>query len=94
MLRYLVPIYVQQVHTGKVPAVRRAGGKIVRDPRQLPVREAIARNVFCLSEDQTIAEAASLMAHKNLDGFPVVREGILTGFLTRSDIVRKVIGRP
>ncbi|MEP6571285.1 MAG: CBS domain-containing protein [Gemmatimonadota bacterium] len=94
MLRYLVPSYVQQVNTGKVAAVRRAGGKIVSDPRQLPVREAMARNVFCLSEDQTIAEAATLMAHKNLDGFPVVREGILTGFLTRSDIVRKVIGRP
>jgi CBS domain-containing protein len=94
LLRYLVPSYVQQVNTGKVAAVRRVGGKIVSDPRQLPVREAMVRNVFCLSEDQTIAEAATLMAHKNLDGFPVVREGILTGFLTRSDIVRKVIGRP
>ncbi|MGH7702209.1 MAG: CBS domain-containing protein, partial [Gemmatimonadales bacterium] len=62
-------------------------------PGQLPVREAMSRNVFCLSEDQTVAEAATLMTNKELDRFPVVREGVITGFLTRADIVRKLVGR-
>lgn len=93
LLRYLVPAYVQRVNTGKTVSARKVGGRVVTDPGQLPVREAMSRNVFCLSEDQTVAEAATLMTNKELDRFPVVREGVITGFLTRADIVRKLIGR-
>jgi CBS domain-containing protein len=94
LIRYLVPSYVQRVNTGKIMAARRVGGRIVSDPAQLPVREAMNRNVLCLSEDQTIADAATLMANKDIHRFPVVREGVLTGFLTRADIVRKLVGKP
>ena len=38
------------------------------------------------------AEAASLMNNRNVDRVPVVKEGRLVGFLTRGDIVRKLIG--
>ncbi len=93
LLRYLLPAYVQRVNTGKSPAVRKVGGRIVADPRQLPVREAMVRNVVCVPEDQTLSDAASLMANKDLDRIPVVRDGVLTGMLTRADIVRKLIGR-
>jgi len=92
LIRYLVPSYVQRVNTGKIMAARKVGGKIVTDVAQLPVREAMSRNVLCLSEDQTIADAATLMANKDIERFPVVREGVLTGFLTRADIVRKLVG--
>ena len=36
--------------------------------------------------------AGALMAHKDLDRIPVVKEGALVGILARSDLVRKVIG--
>lgn len=56
------------------------------------VRDAMTRQVLCVSPDQPIAEVASLMSNKDVDRVPVVREGRLVGFLTRGDIVRKLIG--
>jgi CBS domain-containing protein len=91
LLRYLVPSFVQRVNTGKSRALRKVAGKAV-DPGQIPVREAMVRNVFCLSEDQTVAEAATLMTNKEMVRFPVVSDGVLTGFLTRADVVRKLVG--
>jgi CBS domain-containing protein len=50
------------------------------------------RSVLCVSEDQTIADVATMMVNKDADRFPVVREGVLVGFITRGDIVRRVLG--
>jgi CBS domain-containing protein/mannitol/fructose-specific phosphotransferase system IIA component (Ntr-type) len=56
------------------------------------VRDAMTRQVLCVSPDQPLAEVASLMINKDVEQVPVVREGRLVGFLTRGDIVRKLIG--
>jgi CBS domain-containing protein len=56
------------------------------------VRDVMTRQVLCVSPDQPLAEVASLMTNKDVDRVPVVEEGRLVGFLTRSDIVRKLIG--
>jgi CBS domain-containing protein len=62
-----------------------------KDPRRT-VREVMTRQVLCVSPDQPLAEAASLMVNKDLPRVPVVRDGRLVGLLTRGDIVRKLIG--
>jgi CBS domain-containing protein len=56
------------------------------------VRDVMTRQVMCVAPEQPIAEVASLMSNKDVDRVPVVREGQLVGFLTRGDIVRKLIG--
>lgn len=56
------------------------------------VREVMTRQVLCVSPDQPLAEVASLMANKDVERVPVVREGRLVGLLTRADIVRKLSG--
>lgn len=56
------------------------------------VREVMTRQVLCVSPDQPLAEVASLMANKDVERVPVVREGRLVGFLSRADIVRKLLG--
>jgi CBS domain-containing protein len=56
------------------------------------VRDAMTRQVMCVSPDQPAAEVAALMTNKDVDRVPVVQEGRLVGFLTRGDIVRKLIG--
>jgi CBS domain-containing protein len=74
--------------------------QVLSDPRQVTqpraqrktVREVMTRQVLCVSPEQPIAEVASLMSNKDVDRVPVVREGRLVGFLTRGDIVRKLIG--
>ncbi len=91
LLRHLVPAYIQRVTTGEIPAGRRSGSDTPADPGATPVREAMARNVLCVSEDQSVADVAHLLATKDVARVPVVKDGVLRGFLTRSDIVRKVI---
>ena len=61
------------------------------DPRLITVKDAMARSVLCLSEDQTLSDVANLMSSKDVDRFPVVREGVVVGFLTRADVIRRLI---
>jgi CBS domain-containing protein len=56
------------------------------------VRDVMTRQVLCVAPEQAVAEVASLMSNKDVERVPVVREGRLVGFLTRGDIVRKLIG--
>lgn len=62
------------------------------DPENVPVREVMDRSVLCLTEDQSLADVASLMVAKDTDRLPVVREGILVGMLTRGGVVRLLFG--
>ncbi len=93
LLKHLLPETVQQLSTGQMKAVKRrtARGSPLA-PRDVPVRDAMDRTVLCLAEEQTIADVAALMLAKDVDRFPVTRDGALVGFLTRGDIVRKLLG--
>ena len=51
----------------------------------------MARTVLCVAEDQTLTDVANLMSSKDVDRFPVVREGRVVGFLTRADLIRRLI---
>lgn len=82
LLRHLMSSYLVDSGTGK--------GTPLPAPRT--VRDVMTRQVLCVSPEQPLAEVAALMANKDVDRVPVVREGRLVGFLTRGDIVRKLIG--
>jgi CBS domain-containing protein len=56
------------------------------------VRDVMTRQVLCVAPEQPVAEVAALMTNKDVERVPVVFEGRLVGFLTRGDIVRKLIG--
>ena len=73
---------------GTGPARPAASG----DHGRRTVRDVMTRQVLCVSPDQPLAEVASVMSNKDVERVPVVREGRLVGFLTRGDIVRKLIG--
>ncbi len=94
LLRHMIPGYLQRSKTGEFRAVSQAPAARGSDPRQLPVKEAMSRSVLCLSEDQTLSEVANLMNSKDVDRFPVVREGMVVGFLTRADLIRRLIAAP
>jgi len=98
LLRYLLPPTVSQLSTGQYRAAKKGGkGGTLSVPKMtdlgaVPVRKVMDRTVLCLSEDQTVADVAALMLSKSVDHFPVTRDGALVGFLTRGDIVRKLLG--
>jgi CBS domain-containing protein len=78
-----------------LPQIPRADAREAGDgaPPPARVRDAMTRSVLCVSEDMALEEAANLMINKDVEQFPVVREGKLSGFLTRSDIIRKLFAR-
>ena len=88
LLRFLLP-QVVQTGTGEPQELK----ELEQSLQETPVREIMSRSVMCISEDQSLAELASIMVNKDIERLPVVSEGKLTGFLTRSDILRKVFGK-
>ncbi len=96
LLNHLLPATVSALSTGHLGATKRKrrspGRPAAADPGEIPVRDVMDRSVLCLSEDQTVADVAALMLAKDVDRFPVTRDGALVGFLTRGDIVRKLLG--
>jgi CBS domain-containing protein len=88
VIRDLVSTYLQRAMLGGSIRAVGVGGK---DARRT-VRDVMTRQVLCVSPDQPLAEVASLMVNKDTGRVPVVREGRVVGFLTRGDIVRKLIG--
>jgi CBS domain-containing protein len=92
LLRFLIPDYLQRTKSGEFRALTKSQVKTgSTDPRQIPVKDAMARSVLCLADDQTLSDVANLMNSKDVDRFPVVREGKVIGFLTRADLIRRLI---
>jgi CBS domain-containing protein/mannitol/fructose-specific phosphotransferase system IIA component (Ntr-type) len=82
LLKALAPGVVQRVTAGAAPAASQGAR----------VRDAMARSVLCISEDQTLADAAHLLAKKDVDWVPVVKDGVLRGAVTRADLVHRLLG--
>jgi CBS domain-containing protein len=59
--------------------------------QDIEVRDAMQRSVMCLSEDQLITDVLTTMLTERGAQFPVVREGKLVGFLSRTDIIKKLL---
>ncbi|HEX7117217.1 MAG TPA: CBS domain-containing protein [Longimicrobiales bacterium] len=80
-----------------LPQIPRAGGEAGATTEEslqhLRIRDIMSRSVLCISEDMGVDEVANTMINKDVEQFPVVSEGKLTGFLTRGDIIRKLFGR-
>ena len=82
LLRLLAPGSLPRVAAGAPPA----------DPLAMLVRDAMTRSVLCVADDQTVADAAQLLATKDVESAPVVEDGVLRGFVTRADLVRRLLG--
>lgn len=73
---------------------RIAGGEDgdARRSPDAPVRDVMLRSVLCVKEEESLRDVAALMINKDVERFPVSAEGALVGFLTRGDIIRKLLG--
>lgn len=92
LLRHLLPAFVQRSTTGSFRAPTRAEiARGLADPREQPVRDVMSRSVLSVSEDQTLSDVATLMNNKDVEHFPVVREGAVVSLLTRADLVQRLV---
>jgi CBS domain-containing protein len=55
-------------------------------------REVMSRSVMCISEDQSLVEAANLIVNKGVSQLPVVRAGELVGFLSVETALHLLFG--
>ena len=76
----------------EIPSAESSAGQ-PETTRPVLVKDAMTRSVLCVSEEMPLEEAALMMMKKNVEQFPVVSEGAITGMLTRGDIIRKLFGR-
>lgn len=91
LLQHLLTKYLARGGAAR-PASGPEAAPHASDTRARQVRDVMTRQVLCVSPDQPVAEVAAMMTNKDVDRVPVVRDGRLVGFLTRGDIVRKLIG--
>lgn len=54
----------------------------------LKARDVMTRTLLCVSEGQSLIEAAHMMVHKKVEQLPVVRDGEFLGMITRSRVLR------
>ena len=71
---------------GEEPASRNR-----QSPPDRSVREVMQRSFFTARDDETIEAVADRMIRKDIERLPVVTEGRLVGFLTRGDIIRRLL---
>lgn len=58
---------------------------------RLPVKEVMSRKVLTVDEDTLVEDAAHLMIDHNIGGLPVMRDELLVGIVTESDIFKLFI---
>jgi len=71
---------------------RLTGGKEAPKSGSLQAREVMVRSIMCISEEQSLVEAANLMVNKGVSQLPVVRGGELVGFLTVDTALHLLFG--
>ena len=86
----------RQVMMHFIPALEEAGAERPLADSLMgegEVRDIMERTVMCVNEDEPLADVIRLMLDKEIERLPVVREGQLVGFLTRGDIIRRLLAR-
>lgn len=78
-----------------LPALDRAdaGGPAAGGAAAGEVRDVMERTVMCVKDEEPLANVVRLMLDREIERLPVVREGQLVGFLTRGDIIRRLLLR-
>ena len=55
---------------------------------KLTVQKAMTKDVLSITEDTTIEDAARIMTDNNIGGLPVMRDGLVVGIITESDLFK------
>lgn len=71
-----------------LPQWRSGRGRPAAAASPAAARDFMQRSVMCVSEEQSLIDAANLMVNRDVDELPVVREGVLVGFLERQTVLK------
>ena len=68
--------------------VESVGGGSAPARAEPTAREVMTRTVMCVSEEQSLIEAGSIMVNRNVEQLPVIRDGEMVGLLTCGEVLR------
>jgi acetoin utilization protein AcuB len=71
---------------------RRARLPAGEDPARIKVDVVMTSDPLCLSPEDSVETAASVMRRKRIGALPIVEKGKLVGILTRSDVLDAFLG--
>ena len=57
---------------------------------RIKMRGIMAQDVITVTEDATLEEAARIMIEKKVSGLPVVKEGVVIGIITETDLLAQL----
>jgi CBS domain-containing protein len=83
-------VLAYRLEAGEPGGERRGRGDVA--PRL--AKDIMTRTVLCVSEEQSLTEAAHMMVNRDVEQLPVVRDGELVGFVTRDAILGALHGNP
>jgi CBS domain-containing protein len=94
-------IVIEEREMGKLPLGVLTDRDIVlnvvargRDPRNMPIADAMSRDIFTVHDDDTVKDALVLMRRRGVRRAPVVnRSGMLVGIVTLDDLLRLVVSQ-
>ena len=67
--------------------IESVGGSYATSRTEPTAREIMIRAVMCISEEQSLIEAASIMVNRDVEQLPVIRDGEMVGLLTRGEVL-------
>jgi CBS domain-containing protein len=82
-LKHLLP-RIRKGEESSVPGLERS---------EVLARDVMTRSVMCVSEDQSLVDAANAMVHRKVELLPVVREGALIGSIDRNSVLELLFGQ-
>lgn len=60
-------------------------------PAQVKVGDAMTKHVFTVAPETPVQEAAKLMVTHRIGGLPVMKEGVLQGIITETDLLQAFV---
>jgi CBS domain-containing protein len=77
-----------------LPLVRSPRGRMAAEgAAEILARDVMTRSVMCVSEDQSLEDAAHTMVTRDVEQLPVVRESGLVGLIDRTSVLKLVFGQ-
>jgi acetoin utilization protein AcuB len=58
---------------------------------KLQIKDVMTKNVLSVTEDTPIEEAARIMADKKIGSMPVVKDGLIVGIITETDLFKLLL---
>ena len=60
----------------------------LKSKKELTAGDIMTRSVMCVSEEQSLIEAANIMINRDVEELPVIRGGQMIGILDRETVLR------